>query len=765
MIAINEIFPKFLQSENNTKKAYDDKDSQFSIPGYNYFHNSNGRGVGFFIKNSIEFIRYPELDKIFQPSLFCKILCSQGSCLNVGVLYRSPNSSPEENNLLIKQLETVTQRFKRKKEDLLILGDFNCPEIDWTEETYSNKEDHIAFKLLDYVQCNSITQLITESTHRRAQQRPTLIDLALTNYTNLVTDIQHHPPLGKSHHDVLILEVNTQSSDHTRNCGVTKYLFEKGDFNKIRLYMDNVNWKEYFVDTEPSITWWEHFYSYFNDAMKECIPSKTFKPNKKKRPFFAPPDLLNKVRLKRSAYKYYKKYPTTKNYNAYVRLRNQVHWGARKAKTKKERDIAKLAKTNPKAFFNYASSKLKTESSVPNLEKPNGDLTTNDTEKANVLNDFLSSVFTCEDANNIPNFDCGRNDIKLINNVSINEDMMLKALNSLDVSKSPGPDEVHPRVLKELATVLACPLTLLFNKSMSEGKLPYLWKQAEVRPIFKKGKKSNPGNYRPVSLTSILCKIFESFVRDALYSHFVNNQLLSDVQYGFCKGRSCVSQLLVTLQEWLENLDNKVPIDALYLDLSKAFDTVPHQRLISKLRGYGVTGNILNWITDFLKDRTQYVSVNGSRSTNSPVTSGVPQGSVLGPVLFIYYINDLPSVTHCSLKIFADDTKAFTTIKSTEDQLKLQKCLDNLTEWTDRWLLRFNSAKCKVLHLGENNPRYNYFIKEGNTVRELLETTSEKDLGVYIDPNLTFNDHIEITVKKSKIIIWTNKPRYYVQGR
>ena len=327
---------------------------------------------------------------------------------------------------------------------------------------------------------------------------------------------------------------------------------------------------------------------------------------------------------------------------------------------------------------------------------------------------------------------------------------MLKALNSLNISKSPGPDEVHPRVLKELACELSYPLTLLFNKSMSEGKIPYLWKEAEVRPIFKKGNKSNPGNYRPVSLTSVLCKIFESFVRDELYNHLVDNKLLSDDQFGFCKGRSCVSQLLVTLQEWLQNLDNSVPTDAIYLDLSKAFDTVPHLRLINKLRGYGVTGNILNWITDFLKDRTQYVSVNGSRSTNSPVTSGVPQGSVLGPILFIYYINDLPTVTNCDLKIFADDTKAFTTVKSPDDQLKLQKCINDLTEWTTRWLLKFNSTKCKVLHIGDNNPGYKYYINEGSTVRELQVTTSEKDLGVYIDPNLTFKDHIENTIKKAR---------------
>ena len=285
---------------------------------------------------------------------------------------------------------------------------------------------------------------------------------------------------------------------------------------------------------------------------------------------------------------------------------------------------------------------------------------------------------------------------------------------------------------------------------MTEGNILKHWKEAEVRPIFKKGDKTNPGNYRPVSLTSVLCKVFETLVRDELYNHLVNNNLLSESQFGFCKGRSCVTQLLVTLHDWMENLDNKIPTDAIYLDLSKAFDTVPHLRLVNKLRGYGIGGNLLEWIKDFLTDRSQFVSVNDSCSDKIPVHSGVPQGSVLGPILFIYYINDMPSVTNCNLKIFADDTKAYTPVTSLNDQDKLQTCINNLSNWTDLWLLKFNSAKCKVLHLGENNPHYDYYMKVNDSLVKLEETTAEKDLGVIIDPTLSFTDHINTTVNKAR---------------
>ena len=517
----------------------------------------------------------------------------------------------------------------------------------------------------------------------------------------------------------------------------------------MRDMVGGVNWDEVFLETETFEAWYKKLDSCLDDATKECIPTRTFKPNAKKRPFVAPPDLLTKIRRKRTAFKYYKKYPTVKNYKNYIKLVNQVRWGSRKATINKEKGIAKAAKTNPKAFFNYASSKLKPKESVPNLTKPNGELTINDLEKACLLNEFLSSVFTKEDLKSTPTFDCGKN-VNVLTTISTTRDKMFKVLHSLNPSKSPGPDQIHPKILKELANELSYPLTLLFNKSMSEGKILTHWKEAEVRPIYKKGDKKNPGNYRPVSLTSILCKVFETLVRDELYDHLINNSLLSDDQFGFCKGRSCVSQLLVTIHDWMKDLDNNTPTDAIYLDLSKAFDTVPHQRLISKLKGYGIGGNLLSWISDFLTDRTQFVSVNGSCSSKTQVHSGVPQGSVLGPILFIYYINDLPSVTTCNLKIFADDTKAYTPINSVNDQIKLQTCINSLSDWTDKWLLKFNGSKCKVLHIGENNPRYDYFIKVDDSMVKLEETTSEKDLGVYIDPDLTFTGHIITTVNKAR---------------
>ena len=327
---------------------------------------------------------------------------------------------------------------------------------------------------------------------------------------------------------------------------------------------------------------------------------------------------------------------------------------------------------------------------------------------------------------------------------------MERALNSLKINKSPGPDGLHPRILKELSSEISRPLALLFNKTMYSGMIPSSWKVAEVRPIFKKGSKTSPGNYRPVSLTSIICKLFEGFVRSVLDRHLVSNCLLSVEQYGFCRGRSCTAQLLNTINDWFLHLDENVPVDAVYLDFRKAFDTVPHEKLLNKLYGYGVRGDVLNWIRNFLSDRSQFVSIYDECSSTIPVTSGVPQGSVLGPTLFIYFINDLPLSSITSLKIFADDTKAYVPLIDDTDHLKLQETINNLVEWSEKWLLKFNSSKCKVLHLGKNNPCLDYNIKENTSTNILEETICEKDLGVHIDPLLKFNDHISFIVKKAR---------------
>ena len=338
-----------------------------------------------------------------------------------------------------------------------------------------------------------------------------------------------------------------------------------------------------------------------------------------------------------------------------------------------------------------------------------------------------------------------------ITNILVDEMTIKDKLQRLNVYKSVGPDGIHPRILKEQCQDICKPLHKLFNKSITEGQLPDDWKQAKVSAIFKrKGNRKKAGNYRPVSLTCIMCKILEGCIRDHTVEHMRVNNIFSKQQFGFIKGRSTVLQLLNVMNSWTMALDNGFSIDSIYLDFMKAFDTVPHKRLIYKLRMNGINPSILRWIEGFLTGRQQQVCVNGSMSKWADVTSGIPQGSVLGPILFVIYINDLPNKIKSDIYMFADDTKVFRTIKTNNDQCIIQDDLDELTAWSTKCLLTFHPDKCKVMHLGKPlEDQFKYTLHDGTIIHDLGYTSEEKYIGVIVDTNLEFDKHLYFKVSKA----------------
>ena len=237
--------------------------------------------------------------------------------------------------------------------------------------------------------------------------------------------------------------------------------------------------------------------------------------------------------------------------------------------------------------------------------------------------------------------------------------------------------------------------------------MPSEWKTANVTPIHKKGSKSDPGNYRPVSLTCIPCKLQEACIKDAIMKHLLEAALINDSQHGFMSRRSCTTNLLQFLERVTSEVDMGRAMDVIYLDFSKAFDKVPHRRFIEKFRSLGIGGEVVQWIEEWLRGRKQRTVVNGEASDWSTVLSGVPQGSVLGPLAFIVFINDIDRCGNNLITLlskFADDTKLGQVIYDQQEALALQSCLDNLEEWAEQWGMNFNVAKCKVMHTGRGNP-------------------------------------------------------------
>ena len=253
------------------------------------------------------------------------------------------------------------------------------------------------------------------------------------------------------------------------------------------------------------------------------------------------------------------------------------------------------------------------------------------------------------------------------------------------------------RMLREAAPAISESLTNLFSFSLQSGTLPVEWKSAHVIPIFKKGQKDLVENYHPISLTSLLVKTLERLIYNRIFGFIESNNLLSSHQYGFRPGYSCTSQLIHLFHEWAKALDKRLPTDVIFLDFEKAFDSVPHDRLLLKLERFGITGSLLSWLSNFLQGRSQRVVIEGCQSDWAPVTSGVPQGSILAPLLFILYVNDIPESLSSPAEMFADDMLIYNYCPPSQTSITAQESLDKVTDWCGSWLLRKNADKCESM--------------------------------------------------------------------
>ena len=338
---------------------------------------------------------------------------------------------------------------------------------------------------------------------------------------------------------------------------------------------------------------------------------------------------------------------------------------------------------------------------------------------------------------------------KLVGQLVVTPEVVASKINNMKENKSPGVDGISPKILKETVEQISMPLAHVFNVSLQEGIVPLEWKEANIIPLFKKGSRNKSVNYRPVSLTSVICQLLETIMRDHMMDFLVKHKLINPSQHGFLKARSCLTNLLCFFEEITKWVDDGSPVDVIYLDFQKAFDKVPHQRLILKLKSHGMGNSIINWIEQWLTDRRQRVVVGGEVSSWKSVLSGVPQGSVLGPILFLVYIDDLEEGVTGNILKFADDTKLFRKTKEIGDKQKLQNDIDKLVRWSEKWQMLFNFGKCKCLHTGPGNTGKNYEM--GGTI--LSKPVKEKDLGVSMNANMKVSEQCRIAASKGNQVL------------
>ena len=726
-------FVAITESWLNTKHR--DFVSEYNIEGYDIFlkdrENKRGGGVIMYVKKSLKCneIKCEIIENV--DNLYVLLSSAENKKLAIGLYYRPPLTHDESDEKIYEEIESMLNNY-----EVIILGDFNLPCSSWGETLNTHAGKNLYDKLLS----SELEQLVREPTREN-----NILDLVLTSDANLIKELNVEND-GLSDHKTVKFLIN-YSQPRTRPSVKSYYSFKKANFNSFKDYINNNNWDLFFrnLSSDDAV---QKFNKLIIQGQNKFIPLIKIKNNNKK-PKWWSKKISKCVKVKKLLYKKFKRDRSEQNLKSFREQRAVVSELVRKQKYNYEKNLANNANKNLKAFFGYVNSKKLTNESIHKLQNEDGVITQDYSEMVNILNNYFSSVFTHSIDNEMQHAHINHNNNNFLSDLNIDLNDITRALGKIKINKSCGPDNIHAHTLSALKNELAYPLLILFKKSILESNVPKIWKLANVTPIFKKGDKLKPSNYRPISLTCILIKTLESIIREKVTMHLDSNSLIKSSQHGFRLNRSCVSNLIDFYDRVVNVYDENKAVDIVFLDFQKAFDKVSHFKLLNKLYKYGIQGNLHKWIKSWLSDRKQRVVLNGCESTWANVTSGVPQGSVLGPLLFLIFIDDIDVGLNNYISKFADDSKIMSPAYNQSCCELLQEDLNTVNEWANRWDMKFNSDKCKVMHIGVKNILHTYNMND----RELVVSTNERDLGVQVNNKLKPDTHINSITKQANRLL------------
>ena len=641
--------------------------------------------------------------------------------------------------------------------EVLYIGDFNVHHTDWLKSTHTDVGGIEAFH---FSISNELEQIIKHPTRvpDRHDHAANPLDLFFTsnpqNYTYTVSS-----PLGSSDHCTVSVTSTftppppippTQRHlwhfENTRRADMSNFLF---DFP----------WDDYCFRTRDPDLAATAVGEVIDSGMRAYIPYSliTFSPSK---PWFDRA-CSSAISDREEAHRSYQASPSELTHATFISARNRCSAKLRRARSSfRNRKIDKLNSSPTEKCFWSLSKKIFNNfcnSSFPSLIRPDGSIACSPTDKANLFGSYFSANSSLSDSNAPdPPTQPLSNPIP---SIIISARKVRRVLRSLKTDKASGPDGIPPRFLKEFADELAPVLCRLFRLILISCTYPSSWKHALVQPVPKKGDRSNPSNYRPIALTSAIAKVFETLLNSHFIKHLESNNLLSDHQYGFRKARSTGDLLSYLTHVWSSSLKNFGESFVVALDISKAFDRVWHKALLAKLPAYGFTPSFCKLISNFLSNRFISVVVDGATSASFPVSSGVPQGSVLSPTLFLLFINDLLHATASDVHSFADDSNLH---KSSSFQCQpssnarsqsrlamsstINSDLQSISEWGTRNLVKFNTSKTQLLTISLSNTPSNYPIIFEDS--EIPSLNSVNILGLQISSSLSWRDHI-VQIAKS----------------
>jgi hypothetical protein len=647
---------------------------------------------------------------------------------------------------------------------VILAGDLNAHHPDLSESISTNTAGRL---LQRFATVNALTQVIQAPTRVTAHSSSCL-DILLTNIPEEINFLGVYPGIGTSDHGVACVDLKTTSViTHTEDNATIRprlhFNTHSTNWKTVNDHFSNINWHHRFAACNVEETW-----TLFKDAYEEVLgrlSKKSRPPSRRTNHERHQHNTLNQelIRLRatqQAAWRLHSTARTRETHQSLVTARQEFTLAcANHIRRTDEATVKRMTESsNAKQWHKYCKQLYRgsaVKEAIPIMTVGTESYITAK-DKATILNQTFIAKSRASSRPRFPSLK-KRTDSTLAD-ILFNEYRVKKILQDLNINKASGPDGIQPSTLKNCSDSLHVPLAILFTKSFTEGVVPTEWKLAAVVPVYKnKGQRTDPNQYRPISLTSCVGKIMEKIINDALLQHLMGNELIVDNQFGFLPHHSTTDQIALLLHELLAATTTKKSVVACFLDLAAAFDSVPHPAILQKLPAYGVRGRLFRWIESYLSFRTQYVVVDRSSSPIAQVSSGVPQGSVIAPTLFLLFINDLchslsanTSLSHPNCHpealVYADDTMLYRTGKdpalicpAIEEDLRIA------AKWADIWGMRFNASKTVAMYISRTTATPPPITFAGAT----LEYSHEhRHLGFILDSALSFHAHVNALTRK-----------------
>lgn len=710
---------------------------------------NGGGGLMVYVRNGINARRREDLETNDIPCIWLEILPNNSKAFLVGNVYRPPNSKIEFNDRFEDFMDFVINENK----EYILLGDFNKNLLN---EEIENEWGNFTTSL-------GLTQLVSEPT-RVTKDSKTLIDHIYTNFEENIHSISVKQLCLSDHYGVFCNRKSNSELGKNTHQTITYRSFKNFDESKFLIDLSHVPWEiiQTFDNVDDIVLAWS---SLFLEIINKHAPIKIHRVKKKYQPDWLTPEILDHMKERN-------KYKLNGNTEAYKRLRNEISWLIEQAKKETYQTKIEEGKDDPKTIWKLfkefgANGKGNNCDSHININFDDK-LIQKEAELTELFNSYFVNIASSLKETNISsNFEklttFVDSKVPLNNqfNISLtNTSFVWNFLTSLNVNKSTGLDNIGPKILKLSANILTPSLTFIVNKSIVSGAFPSSWKEAKVKPLFKSGDKTDINNYRPISILPTVSKLIEKWVASQFSTYLNNFNLLHKSQSGFRPKHSTESALTLMIDSWLKAVNVGKLVGCVLVDFRKAFDLVDHKIILQKLKFYKCNEPCLKWFESYLTNRTQRVSLSQNLSESASVTCGVPQGSILGPLLFLVFINDLPLFVQNSsvVDLYADDS-TFYNFDYDINQLKnnLQSSLESLHKWCKQNGMVINIDKTKVMLITSRQKRKclqdpNLALRYNNI--DIKMTTCDKILGVHVDEHLIWNSHIQQVCKKISSYLW-----------